>query len=703
MRAPVIRASEAGALQRALVEAAAVLLGATLLVCLLFWHMVVAIGSTVIGFGDAPGTVAWLYALQHEGGYHLFGQTHHTLTGAPFGWDGDNGLNIQWLLPYYPMYIAAKVLGPVTAHNLTLLTGFVLSGAAMYLLVRYLGCGRLVAAWAGLVYIVFPWHLARAVHASLVHLEFLPLLLLAVVAATRKPTVRRFALVAAATAACWLTSGYFGAMAVVAAIAFGLGAALAGRGLRLLVGATAAVVAGSLAVAVVSELAGVGRGVGLHRAAHDLAPWGLYPVELVVPAARNFVFRDWTGPFYATRQHHSYYVETTNYLGWLTIALALVWLVVAWRRRAALDRFITAGLAVVAVVALLLAFPSPVSVLGHDIPMPSRLVWQIVPPFRVPARWSALLMTALVPLAALGLQAVAARVRARWRGFSLAPAVVVAAMVVSFLELAFDPARSRLSTTDVPPEYTAVKQHVPDGIVAEYPMGPQIEYFFWQTEHGHPLLNTDAFGTPADDVQRAVVNPSSPGVAEQFALLGVRGIVTHPGALRWSPAPFPPNPESWGPGYKLVGRSDDGSSTWLVTAKPAPALISAVAGFSTPVPLDDALPGYALTSSSGVAYFTIRAKQPTVAQLSFDAEAPGGKSQVLRLADSSNERRVALRGLTHVSLPVAIPRGFSLVLVKTDPAATSLEDAIMLSKIRLEATTEQPQLNAVLESDDPGF
>ena len=369
-----------------LVEAAAVLLGATFLVCLLFWDMLVAIGSTVIGFGDAPGTVAWLYALQHEGGYHLFGQTHHTLTGAPFGWDGANGLNIQWLLPYYPMYLAANVFGPLTAHNLTLLAGYVLSGAAMYLLVRYLGCGRLVAAWAGLVYIVFPWHLARAVHASLVHLEFLPLLLLAVVAAARKPTLRRFALVAAVTAACWLTSGYFGAMAVVAAIAFALGAVFAGDALRLLVGATAGVVAGSLSVAVVSELAGIGRGVGLHRAAHDLAPWGLYPVELFVPAARNFIFRDWTAPFYATRQHHSYYVETTNYLGWLTILLAVVWLVVVWRRRDRERRLVSTGLSAVAVVALLLALPSPVSVFGHDIPMPSRLVWQIVPPFRVPDR-----------------------------------------------------------------------------------------------------------------------------------------------------------------------------------------------------------------------------------------------------------------------------------------------------------------------------
>src|SRR5439155_13549554 len=104
-------------------------------------------------------------------------------------------------------------------------SGYVLSGAAMYLLVRYLRCNRLVAGWAGLVYIVFPWHLVRAVHVSLVHLEVLPLLLLALLAAARTPTWHRFVLIAAATIACWLTSGYFGAMAVVGAAAFAIGVA----------------------------------------------------------------------------------------------------------------------------------------------------------------------------------------------------------------------------------------------------------------------------------------------------------------------------------------------------------------------------------------------------------------------------------------------------------------------------------------------
>ena len=141
------------------------LLASAVFVAVLFWPLVHDLGSTVVGDGsDASGGMAAFWWMQHEGGYHLFGTTHHILTGAPFGWDDGNGINLQLLIPYYPAYLATKIVGPVAAYNLVLLAGYVLSGASMYLLARYLGCSRVVAAWAAGVYIVFPWHLARTPH-----------------------------------------------------------------------------------------------------------------------------------------------------------------------------------------------------------------------------------------------------------------------------------------------------------------------------------------------------------------------------------------------------------------------------------------------------------------------------------------------------------------------------------------------------------
>ncbi|HEY4621664.1 MAG TPA: hypothetical protein VIG93_08165, partial [Gaiellaceae bacterium] len=197
------------------VEAAFVLLGSTAFVCVLFWPLVTDLGSTIVGPGSDPAGTMWAFWRMQDEGYHLFGTTHQTLVGAPFGSETGNGVNLQSVLAYYPAYLATSVVGAVAAYNLVLLAGYVLSGASMYLLTRYLGCSRLVSAWAGMVFIIFPWHLARTPHASLAHLEFLPLLLLALVAASRKPSWLRIGLVGLATLACWLTAGYLGAMAFV--------------------------------------------------------------------------------------------------------------------------------------------------------------------------------------------------------------------------------------------------------------------------------------------------------------------------------------------------------------------------------------------------------------------------------------------------------------------------------------------------------
>ena len=123
-------------------EGALVLLGASVFVAVLFWPLVRHLNSTVVGEGsDASGAIWAFWLMQHESGFHVFGVTHHTLTGAPFGWDEGNGLNLQALLAYYPAYLLTKIVGEVAAYNLVLLSGYVLSGAAMFLLVRSSGCG----------------------------------------------------------------------------------------------------------------------------------------------------------------------------------------------------------------------------------------------------------------------------------------------------------------------------------------------------------------------------------------------------------------------------------------------------------------------------------------------------------------------------------------------------------------------------------
>jgi len=670
------------------IETALVLLGCTLLVCVLMWPVVLHLGSTIIGSPgtDSTGSVAFFWTLAHESGFHLLGTTHHTMSGAPFGWNEGNGLNIQWSLPYYPAYLATRLFGPVVAYNLVTLAGYVLSGAAMYLLARYLRCSRVVAAWAAFVFVIFPWHFARAEHASLTHLEVLALLVLALVAAARNPTWLRFGFVGLATLACWLTSGYFGGIAVITTVAFAVGAALLERGRRgwlLAAGATGATVLASGLVAIGSYASGVNAGAGIARDASSLEAYGLRPVELVVPAPNHLFFG--VNSFWTRHLHGSNFTEISNYLGLVTFALAAVWLVVVARRRNG-NAALTVGLVTAFVVGFLFSLPSPVG----STSFPSKLLWNVLSAFRVPSRWDPLLMATLLPLAALGLQTLRRR-------FGIA--VVVLAAVLSFVELSIH-RDAHFRTVPVPPEYTALERSTPNGILAEYPLGYSDLYRLWQRVHGRPLVNGAPDGSVADQARLMLLDPREPGTASALSLLGVTAIVLHPGG----PADVPVQPREpvASDGYRLVGRFPDTSSVWAVSAPPASAFVMLSAGFAPPRRLDNGAIGYPLIASGGYAVIELHAKQHGVVLLQFDATAPGGEHK-LHIADDNGEHVYPFTGSMHFDANVEIPRGVSQLLVASEPAATSEADAVVLTQPRAGTHNGPATLHATSVSAEPGF
>lgn len=659
------------------------LAGLSLLAIAVSWPISSGLGSVVVGsFGqDSTGAITWLWTLQQEGGFRLTGSTLHTLTGAPLGWIEGNGLNIQWALPYYPAFLATKVVGEVVAYNLVILSGLVLSGAAMYALTRYLGCHPAVCAWAALVYVLFPWHLERVLHGSLVHLEALPLLVLALVAVSRAPGDGRrrtwlLAGVGAANLAAWTSSGYYGAMALVATAAFAGAVALAQRErlaaerLRAIVG-----VAGSAVVAA-AVVYGIGKSGSVDTAIEqfgrtpvDLEAYGLRLHELVVPTSENLLLGGWTESFLEARRHSSNGTETANYVGLLTIALAVTGLVVAWRASQA-ARAVALGLGAVVVVAVLFALPSPL--LGIDV-MPSRLLFEFVSSgLRVPSRWIVLVMTALVPLAALGLQAVWRALASR-SGSRLPAArygIVAGAFVISFLELYSGPIAPTFRVPPVPDVYRAVAE-APDGTLAEYPLRRSDIYLFWQREHGRPIVNVRLPGAPADDVARTLVDPRAPGTAAALASLGVTAIVTRADALSFAEDGFPPVPDAdWGPGYALIERFPDGSSVWRVTADPAPAVVTLPSPeFGRPASPVGGTVLYRLQGADG--RLEIRSDSERVVRLRFDVHSEGERRRTLLLRGAEGEIGASFGTRTSISALVRLPRGCSRLAVEVEPSDSS--------------------------------
>ena len=422
----------------------------------------------------------------------------------------------------------------------------------------------------------------------------------------------------------------------------------------------------------------------------------------MVPPTHNILLGNRLSSFWIQHAHGADQTEVIGYLGLLTIALAVVWLVVAVRRWSSLGptvRIATAGLVAAFVAALAFAAPSPILLFGHKVQTPARLMFEVVPAFRVLSRWDAFLMTALVPLAAFGLQAGWATLTRSGKRRWLAVAMVGAAMVVSFFELTLHPARHRWRTVPVPAEYSALDQ-TPRGILAEYPLGYSDVYRIWQMVHGRPLVNGAPPDSTADSARLVLLDPTQPGTAQSLALLGVTAIGIHPGAH--VDAEVLPGDPATDKGYRLIGRFPDGASIWDVVAPSAAAFVTLPAGFAKPMRVG-AFVGYPFVSTGGVGAIDLQAKEAGVVTLSFDAVPPKGAHRELRLADQSGEQGFTLNGRVRISVLVDVPRGHSRLLVKIDPPPTSVADAVLFSAPQAERASGQPVLHAQLLSPDPGF
>jgi O-antigen/teichoic acid export membrane protein len=574
-----------------MLEVLAVLAGFSLLVVALTWPLAAHMGDSIFGgLVDTIGTIAGLWQQAHLTGYDVIGSTHVANTGAPFGWEQGNGVNVQSAFVYYPAYLLTQAFGEIAAYNLVVLSGLVLSAAAMYWLVRRLTRSPLIATWAGLVYMIFPWHLAKAqAHASLAHLEGFPLLVLAVIAWYRKPGWKSALFLVGSMAILWTTSGYFGLIGLVGlCVALPIAAwyqrsrfGLSGASMRL-AGAGGAVL---IVPVVVFGIASLGKTAGEIAAPHDvkdLAWFGARIWEYFVPSSDNVVIGDRTYPWLAAHLHQSNFSETSLYVGWLTLLLALGFVIacgVRWRRLPESRRFLCVTLSALVVVAVLFSPPYPISIGSLELPTPPWLLWKIVPQFRVPARFIALLMTALVPLASLALAGIRDRLAGehtgRARGLTTAAVVLVAAGI-GFVELSGVPPATLSRLDTLPREYRLVEQ-TPQGVLAEYPLAGSgeprnSEYLFWQRLHERPLLNGAASGSFPDSVRQVLIDPNAAGVAAGLATLGVTSVTLRPDAYQY-PFGILQLPRRLGGGYELLGRAEDGASTWKIVAPQAPLAV----------------------------------------------------------------------------------------------------------------------------------
>jgi hypothetical protein len=652
--------------RRVLLEAAAVLLGFSAVAVAVTWPMAADLDDTIYGYpGDSTGSIAFIWSSAHENGYHLLGSTHVGLTGAPFGWEFSNALNIQWGLVFGPAVLISKVIGEIAAYNLIVLSGLVLSAASMYLLVRRIGVSPLVAAWSGLAYTIFPWHLEKAQgHVTFVHLEGFPLLVLAVLAWNRRPDWKRALLIASVMLILWTTAGYFGLIGLVAiAVLLTASAIVQQRSVGWWVAVRRLALAGGLSLAVpvlIRASALIGSGAEAVPGARDvgsLRTYGARPWEYFLPSYRNPWFGDDVGSFLIAHLHGSNFSETSLYVGWITLVLAgafLVYAALRWRGLSSEQRFLTAVLPVLGIVAVIFSLPSPLS--HSSVPGPSRILWEIAPQFRVPSRFVALVMTALIPLAALGLDAFTRLLWTRHRWGSVAAVALVFVVAVG-TTLEFWVKRTTTDFDVTPVYYRAVENA--RGTLAEYPLAKaeqavNSDYLFWQRKHHRPLVNGAATDSFAEAAGQSVLDPASPDTASELAALGVTTIVVRPTTYAFSGGK--PAPERLDRGYRLIGRYPGETSVWRVVAKPAPALATFTNGFSfTEAPPGQPTSRWMISPTASVDLYAWR---PGTYRATFGI-ASYGKPRLVRISGQGGARVLAVSGPRTVSIPVTLPKGRS--------------------------------------------
>jgi hypothetical protein len=569
-------------------EACAVLAGFTLLAVLMTWPLARHFGSQIPGAGsggDASGYV-WDLWFNATHGLRLFGVSVQDVVSAPFGRELPGSANATLLTTVGPAWVIAKVFSPIAAYNSMMIAGLALSGSSMYLCVRWLRLGVGPAIWAGVSFVLFPQEILRLLgHLPLVQMECFPLMVMAGLFWLAGPSWRRGALMAAAAAFGWLSNPYYGVMCSIMLVVFaawGLAVMLRRDGLKPAAARIGELAAAAFVILILPLLVLFASARGavdsvFRRDPVELLLYGAQPSDYIRPLGSNPV---WSTLFGSPFPNPS--GERLNYVGWVTIVLALVGVAVAlWPRAGVGGTRRTAARVALALVPVLFLFSlaSPMTFFGVTIEhMPSRIVFDALPFLRVFARFVVPVMAVLLVAGAVGLWYLLRGRSELWRMSVLAGVLLLTAAdlptplpVSSAAPVTIDGRTAQ----DVPVwRWLAGQDH--REIVFDLPGRPNelVErfYMYGQTVHGHPIAGGGLFaGQLGYDFVNQTGDAAWPNTPPWLASAGIGLVTINPWAYAMTgrEAPDPARPPK---GFTVERTFPDGSAVWRVTADPADAV-----------------------------------------------------------------------------------------------------------------------------------
>jgi hypothetical protein len=466
-----------------------------------------------------------------------------------------------------------------------------LGPASMYLLIRWLGLGVAAAIWASVAFALFPNALLRATgHYPLALLACFPILFLATWRWLERPGLRRACWLAAACLFCWLTNPYWGVAAFAALVGAGIVALVAGargpgwgaalRRIGEVVGAVVVIVLLPLAAMFLASSDAVESGITRPRI--DLDLYGARLTDYLIPDRGQYFFHDVFGSSWTTTGAPG--GERSAFLGYGTMALALLGVALAWRFRRELSARVRGAVPSAVIMGLLIAWFSlatPTRWFGVTIPTPSDALFDALPFLRAYARFAAPVTALVIVLGAVGLHLVL-RNRRPLTGL----AVVAPLLLIAVLELPPGgglPLQSGppITVSGVPAEklplWDWMHDNLPrDTVVQAFPSYPNelVERYHMYGQRVHQLDITN--GDPqqvgvGSDLTSSTADPRWPGVAAELATVGVDDVTVIP-ELYGIVQVNPPDVNAPPPGFAVVKVFPDGNALWRVTAKPRDGL-----------------------------------------------------------------------------------------------------------------------------------
>jgi hypothetical protein len=359
----------------------------------------------------------------------------------------------------------------LTVYNIIFLSGFALSGAAMFLLVRSLTRHTGAALVAGFVFAFLPYRFMHYAHLELQMAQWMPLCLWAFHRTIRTGRLRDGLLTGLFLALQTLSSWYYGIFLFTFLVPVGA-AAFVGAGARRVMRQLRALAAGGALAAVLI----VPMALPYFAARQSVGERPVFEIEFYSATPRNYLAAHPRNVFFGPLTAHWGGQERELFMG---LAVPLVALVGLWPPLSIAR--IAYALGLVTAFELSLGFNGLLYPWFHAYLLPYRGL-------RVPARMAMIVGLSLAVLAGYGVARISRRARSRHASI----AVVLLITVVIGLEYRSVPTLKKV-WTGPSPVYDALPERAPT-VLLELPLvAPDIAfepiYMYFSTFHWKPLVN----------------------------------------------------------------------------------------------------------------------------------------------------------------------------------------------------------------------